>query len=115
MFRYFNLEAATATLVVIAAWQGYAAYRAQRQVRSSAPDVRSSAPNRIVRHVVISPTTAANIFERPGGSFGFMLLTRIVDEDGERWLERGQAGVASAFDTPERAEEHARSAVAGGA
>jgi hypothetical protein len=115
MLGYFSLKAAIATLVAIAAWQGYAAYRAHKHGRSKAPDSRSSVPNRIVRRVIISPTTAADIFERSGGSFGFVLLTRVVDEDGERWLDRGQAGHGSAFDTPAHAEEHARRAAVGGA
>jgi hypothetical protein len=103
---------ALASAVAISAWQGVAAWRRHRRERSTAAPVGSNVPDRVVRRVRISPTVAADIFERAGGSFGYHLLD--ADGDGERWIGSARGSPASAYDTADRAEAHARRAAARG-
>lgn len=86
-----------------------------RMFRKRRLDSRNSASigaNEVVRDIELGSTLRVQIFQRPGGSFGYFYLRR-VDTDHEfdaldrpYWSNIG--GPGSVFDTAERAEAYAR-------
>jgi hypothetical protein len=101
------IAGAIATFVVLGAIE---VFKARRQ-RSKAPPAGSTPRSTLVRVVELSPTLAIQVFQRPGGSFGYYYLRKSA-HDGH-WSPPFNMGSGGAFDAADRAEEQGRADAAG--